>query len=275
MPLVSGLIAETIGAVVALFKGTNFFVNGEVKKEPLPVANSNEEKVTIDTSRIASTEMETTILPHFESKQEDEGMIEVMIVNHHSTIRHNQFGTLKDKVSESTLMMGIGITSVTDENSYLESILNKGHYVRLLMIDPKVIKKHFRDINDTYNIVVKNQHVDEYFKRVNYCTLVQLSYDRVLQFIKARKSKEPRRGQIELKVVNSFIPMSLTSINEQAINKNPNVKDRELIAEFLLPFSEKRILLKLSEESDGEIYKSFISSVEGVWDNAKSVVKDF
>ena len=69
-----------------------------------------------------------------------------------------------------------------------------------------------------------------------------------------------------MRVFKSFIPMSLTLINDFANQENYEEIREEFIAEFSLPYSTQRILMQVSKNLDKEIYESFTNSINSLWE---------
>lgn len=111
------------------------------------------------------------------------------------------------------------------------------------------------------NILVDTNHFNKYYKRDKYNDEVRNSYDLIKEYkIKIKKNNWP--GKIEAKHFYSFVPMSITAILPD------HSSNRKLLAEFIIPFTEQRILLKSSLSENREIYELFIKFFNDTWSRA-------
>lgn len=219
------------------------------------------------------------------------GLFKGKVIYHENRPERNRlFGELRNQAKYSVFIMGLGMTNIVP-GDLKAKYLEKGIDVRLLMINPNVLLEHFSfygtakndDNSDPYNLydlLMKKNHINEYCKRNRYINLVQDSFENFKEFVIDTESElEEKRnsglyttgtfGTLQMRVFNTFVPMSFTVVNEKAREGQECIQ--EFIAEFLLPFKDERILVTFSKEEDVEIYKSFVESMENLWEKSDDI----
>jgi hypothetical protein len=168
-----------------------------------------------------------------------------------------------------------------------EQYLKKGIHVRLLMMNPDILLSHFdfeqnpiqnsrfTDPDNIFNMLLRKAHIDKYFCRERYFSEVNTSFLRLRKFILELEEDRQKGGQrgasIEMRVFNSFIPMSITAVNRSA--QHTSGIPQEFVAEFLLPFSPKRFLVPYSIDQNPIVYRAFIESIEELWKNSVGIIR--
>lgn len=200
--------------------------------------------------------------------------ITAQIVSHLSPDRKMAFLQLNKKAQESLSIYGIGITSVSKDKDLLTRILSAGGKVQLCMVDPDVFKSETDGhengcfgqhppacgLKET-NFCVYGEHMNKYM-RDNYYRDMKDSYDRLQKF--QQKTAQGLPGEFKVKILRSFIPMSINIINE-------NTDRAELIIEYNMPFKEKRLLLQLSKKENEEYYSLIKEIFDSIFEEAVDV----
>ncbi len=196
------------------------------------------------------------------------------IVSQQSYQRNNAFMRLNDKAKESLSIYGIGITSVSKNTELFDRILDSGGRIKLCMVDPHVFKSKECFENSTKNkefynglCSLKNtnfciyaNHIDEYIRKEYYWDIMK-SFDRIMNYKKSLKEKQEC---FEIRIIKSFIPLSINIINEDAPKS-------ELIIEYNMPFTTNRLLLELSNIDDNDYYTHIKDTFIKIWEMAEEV----
>lgn len=186
------------------------------------------------------------------------------IVSHQSTERTRAFLDLNDNASNSLSIYGIGISSISKNTELLDRILKGGGVVKLCMVDPNIFKAgqclKSCSLDDT-NFCVYSEHIDQYIRN-EYYEDIHKSYHRVMDY---RKKAESNGWNLQVKVLKSFIPLSINIINE----------DREkaaLIIEYNMPFTNKRLLIQTdNSENNADYFKDLCNVFRVIWEKAVEI----
>jgi hypothetical protein len=215
------------------------------------------------------------------------------VVGHESLEREDFFDGFYQKVKEGDIVriMGTGVTNFLSRKERIKGLLQKGNNIELLLINNQIIKSNFQcssndflkkiirslkdsktylpselkvycDLNNT-KFLIDTKHFNKYHRREkepNYHKKIQESILTVLQYKKEFKA-ENFKGKIVPRLFNSFVPLSITAFF------NKHGKDNNLIAEFILPFSEKRIIFNSTNENP-KVYNIFMDFFTSTWKNS-------
>lgn len=196
------------------------------------------------------------------------------IVSNQSPERNIAFYQMNDRAEYSLSIYGIGITSVSKNTELFDKILNSGGTVKLCMINPNVFKMKNCSASSNINtneeccdiehsqFCIYAEHIDRYVRK-EYYEDIQRSYRRIKEYIQQAKSL---KGQFEVKLLNSFIPMSINIINEET-------EKAELIVEYNMPFSSKRLLLDLNVKEHNEYFLQIKEIFNNIWNMAEDFEK--
>lgn len=201
----------------------------------------------------------------------DDGVL-AKLVSNQSSERNITFYELNDRVESSLSIYGVGITNVSRNTELFDKILDSGGTLKLCMVNPKVFKvencslnkntdttKEWCDI-EKLKFCIYSKHIDQYVSK-EYYDEIQRSYIRIKDYLKQAKCKN---GKFEVKLLNSFIPMSINIINE-------NTEKAELIIEYNMPFTSKRLLLGLNAKKHKDYYIQVKSVFDDIWDMAEEL----
>ncbi len=208
--------------------------------------------------------------------------INSIIVSHFAPERTRAFTDVNEKAKNSLSVYGIGITHVSKDKQLMERILKSGGSIRLCMMDPTVFKKgkcdhlildqqslssmHIKVENcdiENMNFCIGATHMNAYI-RDEYAEDVQNSYKRLIKF---RDEIADKKWNFEVRLLRSFVPISINIINE----KND---EAELIAEYNMPFVEKRLLLQADKKQNPEYYTQLVDVFEAIWNRSERVEND-
>ena len=186
------------------------------------------------------------------------------IVTHQSSERARAFLELNDNASESLSIYGLGISSVSKSTELLDRILiNKG-VVKLCMVDPNVFKKdsclQTCNLDDT-NFCVYSKHIDQYIRSEYYEDICK-SYDRVINY---KRIAELNGWDLQVRVLKSFIPLSINIINEEK-------EKAALIIEYNMPFTNKRLLIQTdNNEKNTDYFQELRNVFRVIWQKAVEI----
>lgn len=194
------------------------------------------------------------------------------IVSNQSSERNIAFYEMNKRVENSLSIYGVGITNVSRNTELFDKILDRGGTVRLCMVNPCVLKvknclntkvtevdKEWCDIEDT-NFCIYANHIEQYVRK-EYYEDIKRSYKRIKEYKEITKEKA---GNFEVKLLKSFIPMSINIINE-------NTKKAELIIEYNMPFTSKRLMLSLNIEKHPNYYAQVKNVFDDIWNKAEEL----
>ncbi|MHA2245390.1 MAG: hypothetical protein ACXADY_10530 [Candidatus Hodarchaeales archaeon] len=184
-------------------------------------------------------------------------------------MRISDFEELRSKAKKSILIMGIGCTFLSKQLSILSKQLDKNISIRLLMIEPEIITSSSNKTLKDRNVIIKDKFIEDYFKTSGYPQDIKTSYNRLYNYIMSRKNIKYRKGEIKLSTYSSLISLNLTAIDEQ-----DKFTNSELIVEFVLPFSDKRIRMKISEKDQPELHGHCLHSIEELWNQSNLIISD-
>lgn len=200
------------------------------------------------------------------------GGVLAKIVRNRSSERHNTFQSMNERAENSLSIYGVGITSVSQTTGLFDRILEAGGTVRLCMVNPCIFKEE--SCLDTSKTAVESKlceienlkfciyakHIDQYVRR-DYYDAIQRSYERIKAYKEDAKGK---KGKLEVKLLKSFIPISINIINEKTAKA-------ELIVEYNMPFTSKRLLLNLNMKKHEEYYMQVKEVFDDIWNRAEEM----
>lgn len=231
------------------------------------------------------------------SNRVSKDLISANVVSHDSNARQNYFDKfyLNVDVGDIVRVMGTGVTNFLSRKERIEGLLKDGITIELLLINDKIIKSNFQCSSDDFikkiipylkdlkaylpsefkvhcslnntKFLIDTKHFNKYHKREGDTDYHQKIQESILTVQKYRKEFEAKKfkGKIVPRLFNSFVPLSITAIF------NENVNDNDLIAEFILPFSESRIIFNSTKEENPKVYKLFMDFFTSTWFNSNEI----
>lgn len=200
--------------------------------------------------------------------------ITAKIVAHRSIERNISFLDLNSRAETSLSIYGIGITSVSQNTELFTKILQNGGTVQLCMVDPEIFKSNpcvsgNCDMEQTSRICklgttkfcIYTKHINDYIRPAYYRSMKD-SYKRLKEYQETIAFQ--LSGEFQIKILRSFIPMSINIINE-------TTDKAELIIEYNMPFQEKRLLLQLSKKENDSYYAQVKEIFDTIWRKAVKV----
>lgn len=231
-----------------------------------------------------------------------EGKIETFIVEQDARSRDDKFNDINENVKKTYWVLGIGLTSMESRESMLRKMAENHIHIRLCMMDPDIavenlclssvdnetcnllhlrekfkngqmkkedIKSEFKDMPnckdmlDIYHVLINAMHFNEYYMTdTDYKGRIQVSYKN-LKRIKNSIVHKYGSASFELKVTDSFMPMSLTIADAKE-------EDGRMVVEFHLPFTQYKVWFEISKRDNGELFKVFADFYETVWKRASN-----
>lgn len=189
------------------------------------------------------------------------------IVTHLSTERREAFLEMNKRAQKSLSIYGIGITSVSKETEMFDRILKGGGKIRLCMVAPDIFKSNLCKpgpdggvlscLLDKLNFCIYGDHMNAYMRK-EYYEDMRRSYVRLKEY---KESSGDFEGTFEIRVLESFIPLSINIINEDA-------EEAELIVEYNMPFTSKRLLMCLDKKGSDRYYKEIKEIFDIIWGKA-------
>lgn len=205
-----------------------------------------------------------------------------------------------DCLAEHTYwVLGSSLHSLTTEKgeTSIEQLIKKDISIKFIMMDPKISSSHLfcknenmchiykyikNNINDTIvkedlisllktqmnnysatsqKLVILNNHLNSYFSAINYKQRIEASYA-ALESI--RQKLDPNQLKIEARKTQSLMSVSLTIVDADFDNGC-------MIAEFHLPFTQSRVMLKLTKKEDGQVFDSLVIFYKEVLKNSEQI----
>lgn len=229
-----------------------------------------------------------------------EGKIDAFIVEQDARSRDDKFNNINENVEKSYWVLGVSLTSMVDRETMLKKMARKGMHIRLCMMDPNIavedlclssvdnkacnlsylaekikngqmkkedIKSEFKnmknckDMLEMYHILINVLHFNDYYMTdTDYKNRIEDSYKN-LKRIKNTIIKDYGHDSFELKVADSFMPMSLTIADAEELCG-------KMVVEFHLPFTQYKVLFEISKQDNGELFKVFVDFYKTVWERA-------
>ncbi len=224
-----------------------------------------------------------------------------LVDNEHSD-RHKPFENLREDVTEGDTIqvLGTAVSSFLDNKDKIKKYLLDNVNIQILLIDDillkqkrtcqgeqilnkiiqnpntikseETIKEALCDIQDC-RFIIEQEHFSHYFNRrgdVDYHKKLQKSYDTIAKIL-VDPEKESFKGNIEVKVYKSFYPFSMATVI-----KKSNQEERRMVVEFVMPFTEHRLLLECSPGEDKNVtstmYEIFIDFFNDTWNKHSRLV---
>ena len=91
---------------------------------------------------------------------------------------------------------------------------------------------------------------------------VKKSYERIMKF---KDEIKDMNWNLYVRVLRSFVPISINIVNEKLDDK------AELIAEYNMPFVEKRLLLQLHKKQNTNYYSELYKVFDKIWEQSIEV----
>ncbi len=183
--------------------------------------------------------------------------------------RIGEFQKLRSDAKNSVLIMGIGMTFLSKDLRYMKVLLEKDLTIRLLMVDPDIVRTPSLNPDNKPSITIEPSLFDSYFDRGEYSKDIRSSFTRLVDFILDRKKIENKKGRIYLRKYPYFVPINVTMVDESIKNK----RGRMLI-EWCLPFSDWRMSTRLSRSQDKSFFEVISGNIEELWGKSKKVIDD-
>lgn len=231
-----------------------------------------------------------------------EGKIDAFIVEQDARARDNKFSKINDKVQKSYWVLGVSLTSMVDREATLKKMAKNNVHIKLCMMDPDIavdnlclssmnnetcnlahladkirngqvnkndIKSEFNNMNnchdmlEIYHVLINVLHFNDYYMTdTDYKSRIKDSYKN-LKRIKETITNKFGPEAFELKVADSFMPMSLTIADAE----EPGGK---MVVEFHLPFTQYKVLFEISKQDNDELFKVFVDFYNIVWERANA-----
>jgi hypothetical protein len=218
------------------------------------------------------------------------------VVGHLSTERQKIFDRLyfNLKKGETIRIMGTGVTSFLGDQARIHGYLKDGYTLEVLIINNNVIKDKLyctsdvfiENINDSIgngkvelnsqdlkvhcfladtNFLIDKNHFNNYHQREKYNEEVAKSVGLIRDYLKDITTKN-FKGKIVAKHFRSFAPLSITAIFNDADKK------KDLVAEFIIPFTENRIIFHSTNDENSNIFELFMGFFDSTWGKADDII---
>jgi len=240
-----------------------------------------------------------------ESIVPNKNLVSALIVKSNSPQREDAFDDLYfgTEMGYEIRILGTGATRFLNKTSRVEGLLERGNDIKVLLVNNKIIKNDWIckgedflrkiqgniEINcdddqicplSILNILIEKNHFLNYQgkgsnskeksndkdsdKKKEYMQRMKEAYDKC-EYYKKRKITEKWKGKFQVEHFYSFIPMSMT-----AVIPKKTLMGR-MVVEFIIPFTENRIVFQCSQDKDKQLYDTFMNFYDSTW--KKSVEK--
>lgn len=183
--------------------------------------------------------------------------------------RIGEFQKLRSDAKNSMLIMGIGMTFISKDLRYMKALLEKDLTIRLLMVDPDIVRTPSLNPDNKPSIMIEPTLFDSYFDRREYNKDIRSSFTRLVDFISDRKKIENKKGRIYLRKYPYFVPINVTMVDESIKNKRGR-----MLVEWCLPFSDWRMSTRISRSQDKSFFEVIGGNIEELWGKSKTVIDD-
>lgn len=223
--------------------------------------------------------------------------VKAEIVSHTSGERQNAFDELFSAVQpgDTIKILGTGVTKFLGQDDRVEGLLRDGHTIEILLVNDQIVKKDWACTSSEFidrlntafrnnsggaidelrtktlcpladlNFLIDMNHFNKYYQRPDYVKKVSGSTEVIFEY-SHKIGKHGWSGSLDARHFQSFVPMSITAIVPAASNK------RKLLAEFIVPFTEQRIILKSSLQENPHIYELFLEFFSETWQRGIPIV---
>jgi hypothetical protein len=217
--------------------------------------------------------------------------LSAVIVGHTDKKRQDYFEGLYLKRAPEDIIkiMGTGVTSFLRRDDLIEVLLRDGNNIQLLLINNQIVKsdwlcssekfierysecgvtnndsqvKNLCDLS-SLNILIERNHFNRYHSRSDYDSRINES---VALINEIKKKFNSLKGRLDVRYFKSFVPLSMTAIYQNGVEHN------DMVAEFIIPFSHKRIIFNTSNNKNSEAYKIFIDFFDSTWAKSSELPK--
>ncbi len=190
------------------------------------------------------------------------GVSHVAFANSGHGQRIADYQRLRDEAVASVLIMGIGLTVISQyDREVIRHSVERGLKVRLLMLDPSVVVPTIESAA-AGPLAVSHAEFDAFYDRYDYGHSIVRSMKELLGFISNLRGVP---GRIELRTYAHWTPMNFTAIDEQT----PGAR---AILEFCMPFSQDRVRISLGTSGNrSDLLERCIATAERLWGGASTV----
>lgn len=195
--------------------------------------------------------------------------------------RIEDFQVLRENAKKDILIMGIGMSAVSSDDS-IKKLVKKGIDVKFLIMDPDILinanpllyneKDEQKQKLEKYKLLsskIKDQKMlidaidfDNYYKKTEYRRIIETSIKNIKKMIsEQKKTRDGKDGEIELRKYSYHIAMNVTI-------SDIKTEDSKMVAEFCLPFTNERIRTKLDK---GQVKDLIENQILQLWSDAKLI----
>jgi len=203
------------------------------------------------------------------------GIADAITINERTNERDIKFGLFNDGIKNSLDVYGIGLIGLSEksnENGWLETKINEGVNITLCTINPNLfgdssgtnISSEIGELNKllaTYNFQVSKEYFDLYSKNENYYKAITESHKKLVELIKRLKNKNKAKGEIKLKTIRSFLPLSINI-------RDKDSDDAAMLVEFWLPLTQKRTIMEVKREVDQVLFDNLVDFYNEILNSA-------
>lgn len=131
--------------------------------------------------------------------------------------------------------------------------------IDIMKIDEEVCKVECdQDLLKLYNVLMNTTHFSEYYDTAtDYGGTVKKSYEN-LKRIQNKILSENENAKFELKLSDSFMPISLTIADAQE-------EYGKMVVEFHLPFMHYKVLFQINKSENRDLFEVLLDFYEKVW----------
>lgn len=170
-------------------------------------------------------------------------------------LRLTDYEEIRKESKKSILIMGIGMTNISQNESFLLEQLNRNIKIRILMINPEVVNNVQQDQLGFY---ITTQKFNDFFGRLGYSQESKASFYRLKNFVTNYNNQRSKNGSIEMRVYSSFYPINLTVRDE-------NETDAKLVVEFCFPMTTNRFRFVVRKDNEEDLFSIAMKSIEEIW----------
>lgn len=217
---------------------------------------------------------------------------DAIIIEYSDQLRDKKFAELNKRVTKTYSAYGIVLNSLSNHNEYIiKKYWENGVKVRLCLANPHIFRDNIcltnyttgycqcqkyidknsadgtinanlsqkikdncdfsaTDLLNKYKAVLNTQELADYLSSDdnNYEKTIKQNIKTLCSIMERHKPKGS--GSIEVRKINSFIPLSMTIVDE-------NLPSGQLIVEYLLPYTDRRVLLHIKKKNSKIEFECF------------------
>lgn len=113
-----------------------------------------------------------------------------------------------------------------------------------------------------YDIYISSSYIKSYFNTaIDYRNRLKASYEDLKAIVDKIKNSENGNNNAKIKIMNSFIPISITIADAEE-------DTGKMVVEFYIPYTSNRVLIELNKNKNKSLFEGFLEFYNSLWNQA-------